>query len=115
MNTLETVKRSAPPAVFPEPPVAAAPVAALPFDIPPFETPPLGPSPIVAHQGGWDEILMVVAPLAIIGGLLWLANRRVTAQLEGELPADERADGAESPAVDNADEAPRSSGGDGQD
>ncbi len=42
----------------------------------------------LAHQGGWDEILLVVAPLALVGGLLWLANRRVTARLEAETPAD---------------------------
>jgi hypothetical protein len=50
--------------------------------------------PVVAHQGGWDEILMVVVPLAIIGLLLWLANRRVSAQLAAGEGADkERASG----------------------
>ncbi len=44
---------------------------------------------VLAHQGGWDEILLVAGPLAIIGGLLWLANRRVTAKLaEAESGAD---------------------------
>ncbi len=37
---------------------------------------------LVAHQGGWDEILLVVGPLAVVAGLLWLANKRVSAQLE---------------------------------
>ena len=37
--------------------------------------------PVVAHQGGWDEILLVALPLAAIGGLLWIANRRVDAKL----------------------------------
>jgi hypothetical protein len=32
---------------------------------------------LLAHQGGWDEILLVVAPMVIIGGLLWIAKRRV--------------------------------------
>lgn len=32
---------------------------------------------IVAHQGGWDEILLVIAPIAVISGLLWVAKRRV--------------------------------------
>ena len=32
---------------------------------------------ILAHQGGWDEILFVLAPLLIFGGLLYLARRRV--------------------------------------
>lgn len=37
---------------------------------------------IVAHAGGWDEILMVAAPIAIFGGLLWMANRRAIRQVE---------------------------------
>lgn len=31
---------------------------------------------LLAHQGGWDEILLVAGPVAILAGLLWLANRR---------------------------------------
>ena len=31
---------------------------------------------VIAHQGGWDEILMVLAPVALFAGLLWLANKR---------------------------------------
>lgn len=38
-------------------------------------------APLLAHQGGWDEILLVVGPLALVAGLLWLANRRISAQL----------------------------------
>lgn len=37
---------------------------------------------MLAHQGGWDEILLVVGPLAVVAGLLWVANKRVSAQLE---------------------------------
>jgi len=37
--------------------------------------------PLLAHQGGWDEILLVVGPLALVAGLLWLANRRISDQL----------------------------------
>lgn len=40
-----------------------------------------GAFPILAHQGGWDEMLMVLGPLALVGGALWLANRRVSRQL----------------------------------
>lgn len=40
-----------------------------------------GAFPILAHQGGWDEMLMVLGPLVLVGGALWLANRRVTRQL----------------------------------
>jgi hypothetical protein len=36
------------------------------------------PAALLAHQGGWDEILLVVGPMAIIAGLLWLAKRRLT-------------------------------------
>ena len=31
---------------------------------------------VLAHQGGWDEILMVGAPLALLACVLWLADRR---------------------------------------
>ena len=36
------------------------------------------PPAVLAHQGGWDEILLVVGPMAVIAGLLWLAQRRLT-------------------------------------
>ena len=32
--------------------------------------------PVVAHQGGWDELLMVLVPIAIFAVLLVIANRR---------------------------------------
>ena len=35
---------------------------------------------ILAHQGGWDEALFVLAPLVVIGALLLLANRRADAR-----------------------------------
>jgi hypothetical protein len=31
---------------------------------------------VLAHQGGWDEILLVAGPLLFIAGVLWLANKR---------------------------------------
>ena len=31
---------------------------------------------VLAHQGGWDEILMVLAPIALFVFLLRAANRR---------------------------------------
>jgi hypothetical protein len=37
---------------------------------------------VLAHQGGWDEVLLVAGPLAVIAVLLWLANRRVHHELE---------------------------------
>jgi hypothetical protein len=35
---------------------------------------------LLAHQGGWDEVLFVLAPLMVIGALLLLANRRANAR-----------------------------------
>lgn len=52
---------------------------------------PVGVFPL-AHQGGWDEILMVVAPLAVIGGLLWMANKRVSAQIAADEAANSSSD-----------------------
>lgn len=31
---------------------------------------------LVAHQGGWDEILLVLAPIALFAVLLLVANKR---------------------------------------
>jgi hypothetical protein len=31
---------------------------------------------LLAHQGGWDEMLMVLLPIAIFALLLVVANRR---------------------------------------
>jgi hypothetical protein len=52
---------------------------------------------ILAHASGfsWDEALLVLAPLVVIGGLLWLANRRAARLHErdaGDAEADDRAD-----------------------
>ena len=33
--------------------------------------------PIFAHQGGWDEIMLIAGPMVVIAGLLALAKRRV--------------------------------------
>lgn len=40
-------------------------------------------SSVFAHQGGWDEILFVVVPIAIFAGLLAVANRRAS-RIEGQ-------------------------------
>ncbi len=55
---------------------------------------------VLAHQGGWDEVLLVLAPLVIFAGLLVVARRRAE-----ELEA---ADGAA--ATDAADEDQESAG-----
>lgn len=52
---------------------------------------------VLAHQGGWDEILLVLTPVAMFAGLLWLANRRANAQLAArdEVPEDGSAAGSD--------------------
>jgi hypothetical protein len=52
---------------------------------------------VLAHQGGWDEMLMVLVPIAVLVGLLALARRR----------ADRLPDGAADTAADTE---PESSG-----
>ncbi len=34
---------------------------------------------LLAHQGGWDEALLIAGPIVVIAGLLVLAKRRVDA------------------------------------
>lgn len=34
-------------------------------------------TPVLAHQGGWDEILWVLVPILVMVGLLGVATRRV--------------------------------------
>ena len=41
---------------------------------------------MLAHQGGWDEVLLVLGPMAVIAGLLFLAKKRVGAQLPPKEP-----------------------------
>lgn len=50
-------------------------------------------APVLAHQGGWDEILLVLAPIAVFAALLAVANRRasrLTDEDDAEGPAPER-------------------------
>lgn len=39
----------------------------------------IGPLVVIAHEGGWDEILLVAAPILVIVGLLAVVKRRVDA------------------------------------
>jgi hypothetical protein len=43
---------------------------------------------LLAHQGGWDEMLFVAVPIAIFAGLLVIANRRAS-RIEQQRPSDE--------------------------
>lgn len=61
---------------------------------------------LLAHQGGWDEVLLVGVPLSLIGGLLWLANRRVNSQLEEVARAAEAEGAAEAATEPDPDGSP---------
>ena len=39
---------------------------------------------VLAHQGGWDEALLVAAPLLVFAGIVWNAKR-----LAGKRPPNE--------------------------
>ena len=52
---------------------------------------------VIAHQGGWDEILLVLGPIAVIIGLLMLARKRVDAT--EKKPAANDSTAASSPKV----------------
>jgi hypothetical protein len=39
---------------------------------------------LLAHQGGWDEVLLVLVPIVVVGWLLWLAKRRVSRAAGGD-------------------------------
>ena len=41
---------------------------------------------LLAHQGGWDEILFALSPLVVVAGLLRLANRRANAAQAANRP-----------------------------
>lgn len=43
---------------------------------------------LLAHQGGWDEFLMVAGPLLFLSLLVWLAARRFKSAEPESLPAD---------------------------
>ncbi len=44
---------------------------------------------VLAHQGGWDEALMVIVPVGLFVGLLWVATRRAH-HGDGGAPTDHR-------------------------
>lgn len=50
------------------------------------------PLAVLAHQGGWDELLFVLLPIALFAALLAIANRRASqaqARVERESEPDE--------------------------
>ncbi len=46
---------------------------------------------LLAHQGGWDEILLVAGPLAVFAGALMLANKRANQKLAEQADAGDTA------------------------
>ena len=55
---------------------------------------------MVAHQGGWDEVLLVAVPLGLMAWLLWLANRRAgKSRVVGCLGGREALQACDEPAV----------------
>ena len=69
---------------------------------------------VLAHQGGWDEIMMVLTPIALFAALLWLANSRASriqderssgsAEAVPATPADDPPPDDEGTADDRADD-----------
>jgi hypothetical protein len=45
---------------------------------------------VLAHQGGWDEMLFVSLPIGLFALLLYIANKRAQANLDAE---DEQVEG----------------------
>ena len=39
---------------------------------------------VLAHQGGWDEMLFVAVPLGLFAFLLYMANRKAQHHLDDE-------------------------------
>ena len=62
-------------------PVCSARAVVQHLRYPPCVTP--GLADLLAHQGGWDELLMVAVPVAVFGVLLRSANRRAQRQRDG--------------------------------
>jgi hypothetical protein len=48
---------------------------------------------LLAHQGGWDEILFVLTPIALFAALLFVANKRASRLADQDEELDE--EGAE--------------------
>ncbi len=49
---------------------------------------------LLAHQGGWDEILLVAGPIAVIVALLAIVKRRIDARIQ-PMSDEDRASGTQ--------------------
>ena len=45
--------------------------------------------PVLAHQGGWDEALLVAGPVLLFAGIVWNAKRRAVRQSQAGAGDDE--------------------------
>lgn len=73
---------------------------------------------VLAHQGGWDEILLILTPIAIFAALLGLANRRANTAVRqradpATIPVDRPDEGDDAAASVEADADTGGSGPDG--
>jgi len=59
-------------------------------------------SSIFGHQGGWDEALMVLVPIALFVGLLLLANKRAKAIQAKRAQTDLTSEGPEGPETSDS-------------
>ena len=57
---------------------------------------------LIAHQGGWDEILFALSPLVVVAGLLALANRRANAARKAKRAANGTSVPGDIPPTPNA-------------
>jgi hypothetical protein len=56
------------------------PNADVTLRIPKTYASPMPAAVLLAHESGWDEILMVAGPVVVFAGLLVIARRRAVAQ-----------------------------------
>jgi len=47
---------------------------------------------VLAHQGGWDEMLFVAVPLGLFASLLFMANRKAQQHLDDDEQDDDAFD-----------------------
>lgn len=59
---------------------------------------------LLAHEGGWDEWLLVAVPIALFAAVLWLANRRAVLS-RGDHDTDPESGGERGPGTDQLDDA----------
>ena len=55
---------------------------------------------VLAHQGGWDEALLVTSPILLFAGLVWHAKRRAVRQAQGDTDAESPVAGDQAPGDD---------------